>query len=501
VAIAGQFVREAAHVAGTLHVVLPAQRIDADALAAEVTGGHGKVGDGDHRGRALGMLGDAEAVVDRRIAAFGVKPRRRARFGGRHAAGRFQHLRRIGCARDELAPVGEGLGLAAFGDESLVHQALGDDDVGHGRQNGDIGAGLQLQMMVGPDMGRTDQIDGARIDDDEPRTLAHPSFEAGSEHRMGLARIGADHHDHVGQLDGLECLRPRRLAQRLLEAIAGRRVADAGTGINVVVAESRAHQLLHQIVLFIGATAGDDGADRVGAVLLLDAAELARRVGQSLLPRHFAPGITCLRPDHRPGDAVRVRRVAPGEAALDAGVALVGAALPGRHHAHHLVALHFGVEAATDTTIGASRRHATLRLTLFDDGFFHQCRRRTGLDAGAAGNTIRLHEGLALPRRDARTKAAAGDGDGEAALLLLAGAHAAVADDALGRVIAEIGVGLVLRRIGEMIFPGVCVTCAVTHLAQAHHPGHGLQLAVAVRGAGQAIQRMVGDIELHHIAP
>jgi hypothetical protein len=318
---------------------------------------------------------------------------------------------------------------------------------------------------------------------------------------MGVARIGADHDDDVGPLDRLEGLRAGRFAQRLLEPVAGRRMADAGAGIDVVVAESRAHQLLHQVVLFVGAAAGDDGADRVAAVLLLDAAELARGVGQRLLPRHFAPGVACLGADHRTRDAVRVRRIAPGEAALDAGVALVGAALPGRHHAHHLIALHFGVEAAADTAIGASRRHAAFGLTLFDDGLFHQCRRRTGLDAGAAGNTIRLHEGLALPRRDARTKAAAGDGDGEAALLLLAGAHAAVADDALGRVIAEIGVGLVLRRIGEMIFPGVCVTCAVTHLAQAHHAGHGLQLAVAVGGAGQAIQRMVGDVELHHIAP
>jgi hypothetical protein len=78
VAIAGQLVREAAHVAGALHVVLAAQRIDADALAADVAGGHGEVGDGHHRGRALAVLGDAEAVVDRRVAALRIQPRRGA---------------------------------------------------------------------------------------------------------------------------------------------------------------------------------------------------------------------------------------------------------------------------------------------------------------------------------------------------------------------------------------------------------------------------------------
>src|SRR5712675_2316741 len=39
---------------------------------------------------------------------------------------------------------------------------------------------------------------------------------------------------------------------------------------------------------------------------------------------------------------------------------------------------------------------------------------------------------------------------------------------------------------------------AVAHVAQADGTRHVLQLAVAVGGAGQAIQRMVGDVELHH---
>ncbi len=41
---------------------------------------------------------------------------------------------------------------------------------------------------------------------------------------------------------------------------------------------------------------------------------------------------------------------------------------------------------------------------------------------------------------------------------------------------------------------------AVAHFAQADHAGHVLQLAVAVRGAGEAVERMVGDVELHHVA-
>jgi hypothetical protein len=47
-------------------------------------------------------------------------------------------------------------------------------------------------------------------------------------------------------------------------------------------------------------------------------------------------------------------------------------------------------------------------------------------------------------RRDAAVEAPALDGQREGALHFLAGAHAARADDALGRIIGEIGIGLVV---------------------------------------------------------
>ena len=46
----------------------------------------------------------------------------------------------------------------------------------------------------------------------------------------------------------------------------------------------------------------------------------------------------------------------------------------------------------------------------------------------------------------------------------------------------------------------VLAVIAVAHLAQADRAGHVLQFAVAVGGAGQAVERMVGDVELHHAA-
>ena len=79
VTVARQLVRERAHVARALHVVLAAQRVHADAFAADVAGGHREVRDADDGGRALAVLGDAEAVVDRRV-------RRRSRTAARRRA-------------------------------------------------------------------------------------------------------------------------------------------------------------------------------------------------------------------------------------------------------------------------------------------------------------------------------------------------------------------------------------------------------------------------------
>ena len=68
VPVARELVREGAHVARALHVVLAAERVHADAVAADVAGRHGEVRHPhDHR-RSLAVLGDAEPVVDGRVA-------------------------------------------------------------------------------------------------------------------------------------------------------------------------------------------------------------------------------------------------------------------------------------------------------------------------------------------------------------------------------------------------------------------------------------------------
>ena len=151
VAIARQFVREGAHVAGALHVVLAAQRVHADAWPADIAGRHGEVGDGDDGGRALAVLGDAEAVIDRAIAAGGVEPRRAADQSSGSTPDSLPTTSGLFSRHgDERGPVLELRPVAALADERFVEQAFGDDDMRQRRDDGDIGAGLQRQMIVPP---------------------------------------------------------------------------------------------------------------------------------------------------------------------------------------------------------------------------------------------------------------------------------------------------------------------------------------------------------------
>ena len=276
-------------------------------------------------------------------------------------------------------------------------------------------------------------------------------------------------------------------------------MADAGAGVDVVVAEGRAHQLLHQIGFFVGAARGGDAPHRVAPVLGLNAAELAGGVVQGRLPAHLLPGLVDAGADHRRGDAVGVGGVAPGEAAFHAGMAHVRLAVLVRHHAHHFIALDLGLERTAHAAIGAGGGDALFRLAQFDDALFHQGRGRAGLHAGAAGHAVRVEEGLLDAGGDARIETTTRDRQREGALDFIAGAHAAAAHDALGGIEAEVGVGDVGRdravRI-EMVAP----LHAVAHFAQADHAGHVLQLTVAIGGAGQAVERVVGDVELHHAA-
>src|SRR5690606_34724527 len=358
----------------------------------------------------------------------------------------------------------------------------------------DVGAGLERQVMRRLDVGRADEVDPARVDHDQLGALAQAALHAAGEDRVGVGRVGADHHHHVGVHDRIEVLRAGAGAERGLQAVAGRRVADARAGIDVVGAEAGADQLLHEEGFLVGAAARGDTAEGAGAVLGLDLVQLVGGVGERLVPADFAPRLVDGLADHRVEDAVLVVRIAVGEAALDARVAAVGLAVLPRDHANELLTAHLGAEGASHAAIGAGGDDRPLGKADRLDALLLQRVGRAGLDAGAAAHAFGGEEVVArLAGADLRSEAAPVHGQRERALDLVAGAHAARADDALRRIEIEVGIGVVGGR-REVVLALV----PVAHVAQADVGGLFLQLAIVVGRAGQAVERVVGDVQLHH---
>ncbi len=229
------------------------------------------------------MLGDAEPVIDRAIAAGCVGAGGFAqvlRVDAGHDRGRFRAVLRL---RHELGPILEFIPVATLAHEGFVDETLGDDDMRDRGEYGNVGAGHQRQVQR-VDMRRVHHFGAARIDHDQLGALANPLFQAGGEYRMGGSRIGADDDGDVGIFDRVEVLGAGRGAEGDGKAISGRRVADAGTGIDIVVAEAGADQLLNQVGFFVGAAGRRDATDGVTAVLLLDALEPGGSEVERLIP-------------------------------------------------------------------------------------------------------------------------------------------------------------------------------------------------------------------------
>ena len=132
-----------------------------DALAADVAGGHREVGDAhDHR-RALAVLGDAEAVVDRGVAA---RWRRAARRRARSAAGTpvtSAPSPRASCAarRRTRATSRTSSGSQRARTKSSSSRPSVTITCASALTTRDVGAGPQLQVVGGLDVRRAHQVD------------------------------------------------------------------------------------------------------------------------------------------------------------------------------------------------------------------------------------------------------------------------------------------------------------------------------------------------------
>ncbi len=190
---AGQAVRQRAHVAAALDVVLATERVDAAPVPADVAGEQHERDEGEDVVDGVVVLGDAERPADHRA-------RRRREGVGQFADGLGRDAR-LALGVFERVRLDLGLvGLEAVGravDELAMLEA-GRDDLARDRVGqGDVRPDVEAQPGVGPFRRRGP----ARVDRIEARAIADALEQVVEEDRMRLAGVAAPQDDQVRLFD------------------------------------------------------------------------------------------------------------------------------------------------------------------------------------------------------------------------------------------------------------------------------------------------------------
>ncbi len=113
------------------------------------------------------MFCDTQTIIDRAIAALGIKPGRAAQIFRGNTGETFRLFRAVLRLGYESSPVLEFRPVAALANECLVEQPFGDDHMRQCREHRNVGARQQRQVESGLHVRRAHKIDTARIDDDQ----------------------------------------------------------------------------------------------------------------------------------------------------------------------------------------------------------------------------------------------------------------------------------------------------------------------------------------------
>ncbi len=258
-----KLVRNRAHVAATLDVVLSTEWNDTRAPSADVAGQEREV---DEREDVVGggvMFGNPEGPTDLRAIGFRVRmrhfPNTLARQG-RDLLGVFEGVRLDRCfvcleVRRRII------------DERAILESRGEDLAADGVGECDVGARVETEPKVGPLRGRC----AAGIDREELGSVSDTFQEVVKENRVGIAGVRAPKDDDIRLFDLLVGARPTACSEDVRQTGDARSVSRAVTAIDVVASHDDACELLcHEVHLVrrLGAAEQTEGR----ALVLFEAA-------------------------------------------------------------------------------------------------------------------------------------------------------------------------------------------------------------------------------------
>ena len=305
--VAGEGVGQATGVAAALHVVLAAQGRYAGPRGAQLAGRERQVEQPVRVGGAVRVLRDAHAPDQARAAEgrAGVDPGRLRDVLGGHSRDSRGVVEVV--LVDDAAPLVKTLGPVAY--EGLVVQPLVQDDLGHGVQEGDVGARPRPE----PQLGEVAHLYAPRVDDDE----LGPTLDHGPPHprrRHGVVRVGvgADYHEAARLLVVDVRVAGRAAAEGREHRLDRRRMAEPRAVVDVVRLHDDAGELLLHVAVLVRRLGRAQGRELVAVVLR----EALGDVVQRLLPRDRNE--LALAADQRRREAVLVVHERVPEPTLDA---------------------------------------------------------------------------------------------------------------------------------------------------------------------------------------
>src|ERR1700735_538447 len=146
---ASETIRDRAHVAAALDVVLPAQRIYATAVAANVPGENCKVDEGNDVVHSVVVFGDSESPANLRARSAGVGMSHLADGRGRNPSLAFSSLQCV-FLNMRLVSLKSAGGVL---DEFLVSKSGGDDFPTYGVGERNVRTDVQTQPEISPARG------------------------------------------------------------------------------------------------------------------------------------------------------------------------------------------------------------------------------------------------------------------------------------------------------------------------------------------------------------
>ena len=266
-----------------------------------------------------------------------------------------------------------------------------------------------------------------------------------------------------------------------------------GATVDIIGADHRPDEFLHEVILLVGATGRRNTGDRIRAMVGFDLRQFLRNKIISLIPggRNKCTILLNERGTYPVGMIVKRKRETP----FQTGMALVGFRVVWRLDRMYLVLFDRHVEVTTHTAIGTYCTYLLIHRDRF--GFEHVGDRRgwTSLRTGPAAHAIGLFETRVEALDDVTVESPAGHAQYKFALYFITGTHAAVTVDAFGKIRCHVRMTKILFPV-QMVFP-----FGVTHIPNPHFGSYGLQFAVIIHLAGKAIERVIRKNEFDDVLP